>query len=68
MGDDMFGWNFDEYENFAELQFVARTAEAVSALDARRTLEAAVRKIPDSALRGLQLLRITVVSGAKKGQ
>lgn len=65
MGDDMFNWSFDEYENFAELQFVARTA-GVSALDARRTVEAALRKLPDSALHGLQLLRITVVSGAKK--
>ena len=68
MGDDMFRFDLDEYENVLELQFVAKAAGVTSTLDARRTLEAAVRKIPDSALRGLKSFRITVstVSAAPK--
>jgi hypothetical protein len=66
MGDDMFSFGLDQYERVTEVQFVSKTDLVASALDARRTLEAAIRKIPDTALHGLRLLRITVVTGATK--
>lgn len=65
MGDDMFGFDFGQYENVLELQFVTQADTDPSPLDARRTLEAAIRKIPDSALNGLKSFRITI-STAKK--
>jgi hypothetical protein len=60
MGDDMFDFVYDDWDNVMELSFVSRVDRVANAAEARRTLEAAIRKLPDSALQGLKSFRIMV--------
>lgn len=63
MGDDGIDFRFDEFENVLQLQFNAPSdSEKVGAIEARRTLEEALRDIPDSALSGLRSFRIIIAS------
>jgi hypothetical protein len=63
MGDSGINFKFDQFEKVVQIQFNAPTSTVtVSPVEARKTLEEAVRKIPDSALRGLRSFRIMIAT------
>lgn len=67
MGDDMFGLYWDEYESVVELRFSSQVLDGLpSPREARRTLEAALRRIPDSDLAGMKSFRIMLSKKTKQ--